>query len=80
MGGILCMKKLTSLLLSAVMLLSAVAGLFETVSAESYVPYVINFDDGESIDRYIPNGNATEQKRKEKFKKYLYSREKMLYN
>lgn len=61
------MKKLTSLLLSAVMLLSAVAGLFETVSAESYVPYVINFDDGESIDRYIPNGNATEQKRKEKF-------------
>ena len=48
------------------MLLSTVAGLFETVSAESYVPYVINFDDGESIDRYIPNGNATEQKRKEK--------------
>lgn len=61
------MKKLLAVLLVAVLAATPLSVAVSAADETTYEPYVINFDDGESIDRYIPDGNATEQKRKAKF-------------
>ena len=61
------MKKLLAVLLVAVLAATPLSVAVSAADETTYEPYVINFDDGESIDRYIPDGNATEQRRKAKF-------------
>lgn len=63
------MKKLLAVLLVAVLAATPLSVAVSAADETTYTPYVINFDDGKTVDDYIsiPSGNAKEALRKEKF-------------
>lgn len=63
------MKKLLAVLLVAVLAATPLSVAVSAADETTYTPYVINFDDGKTVDDYIsiPSGNAKEAQRKEKF-------------
>lgn len=63
------MKKLLAVLLVAVLAATPLSIAVSAADETTYTPYVINFDDGKTVDDYIsiPSGNAKEALRKEKF-------------
>ncbi len=63
------MKKLLAVLLVAVLAATPLSVAVSAADETTYTPYVINFDDGKTVDDYIsiPSGNTKEAQRKEKF-------------
>lgn len=63
------MKKLLAVLLVAVLAATPLSVAVSAADETTYTPYVINFDDGKTVDDYIsiPSGNPKEALRKAKF-------------
>lgn len=63
------MKKLLAVLLVAVLAATPLSVAVSAADETTYEPYVINFDDGKTVDDYIsiPQNNAKEAQRKAKF-------------
>lgn len=61
------MKKLLAILLVAVLAATPLSVAVSAADETTYTPYVINFDDGVSIDRYIVGGSGNVGLRKAKF-------------